>query len=91
MDKLRCVSACAIRGMDWWLAPKELACLRQPFNRLGQEHGKEVGTGVGMVVTKKLVESMGGTIGAESEIECGSLFWFCMPVAKNSAHLVASA
>ena len=81
----------SVRDTGHGLAPKELACLFQPFNRLGQEHGKEVGTGVGLVVTKKLVESMGGTIGAESEIECGSLFWFCMPVATNSAHVVARA
>lgn len=81
----------SVRDTGHGLAPKELACLFQPFNRLGQEHGKEVGTGVGLVITKKLVESMGGTIGAESETECGSLFWFCMPVATNSAHVVASA
>ena len=80
-----------VRDTGHGLTPKELACLFQPFNRLGQEQGKEVGTGVGLVVTKKLVESMGGTIGAESEIGCGSLFWFCMPVANDSAQLVASA
>jgi len=80
-----------VRDTGHGLAPKELACLFQPFNRLGQEHGKEVGTGVGLVVTKKLVESMGGTIGVESEIGCGSLFWFSMPVATDSAQLVASA
>ena len=80
-----------VRDTGHGLAPKEFACLFQLFNRLGQEHGKEVGAGVGLVVTKKLVESMGGTIGAENEIECGSLFWFCMPVATDSAHLVSSA
>ena len=80
----------SVRDTGHGLAPKELACLFRQFNRLGQELGKEVGTGR-LVVTKKLVESMGGTIGAESEIGCGSLFWFCMPVATNSAQLVASA
>ena len=80
-----------VRDTGHGLTPKELACLFQPFNRLGQQHGKEVGTGVGLVVTKKLVESMGGSIGVESEIGCGSFFWFCMPVATDSAQLVASA
>jgi PAS domain S-box-containing protein len=62
----------------------ELAGLFQPFNRLGQEHGHQVGTGVGLVVTKKLVESMGGAIGAESEVGHGSLFWFQLPCAVRS-------
>jgi len=56
--------------------PKEkLAQLFQPFNRLGQEGGCEQGTGIGLVVTKRLVELMGGTIGAESEVGTGSTFW----------------
>lgn len=80
-----------VRDTGQGLTPKELASLFQPFNRLGQERGKVVGTGVGLVVTKKLVESMGGTIGAESEVGCGSLFWFNMPVAIDSARLVESA
>jgi len=61
----------------------QLAALFQPFNRLGQESGLQVGTGVGLVVTKKLVESMGGVIGAESEMGRGSLFWFQLPCAGH--------
>ncbi|MGK5081579.1 sensor histidine kinase, partial [Janthinobacterium sp. HLX7-2] len=80
-----------VRDTGHGLTPKELASLFQPFNRLGQDRGKEVGTGVGLVVTKKLVESMGGIIGAESEVGCGSLFWFNMPVAMGASRLVASA
>lgn len=80
-----------VRDTGHGLTPNELASLFQPFNRLGQERGKEVGTGVGLVVTKKLVESMGGIIGAESEVGCGSLFWFNMPVAMGASRLVASA
>lgn len=37
------------------LSPEKFNQLFQPFNRLGQEHAPEVGTGVGLVVTKKLV------------------------------------
>lgn len=79
-----------VRDTGHGLTPTEVASLFQPFNRLGQERGKEVGTGVGLVVTKKLVESMGGAIGAESEVGRGSLFWFDMPVAMDSKQLVAS-
>lgn len=70
-----------VRDGGHGLAPMEVASLFRPFNRLGQEHGKEVGTGVGLVVTRKLVESMGGTIGVESEVGRGSFFWFKMPAA----------
>jgi len=57
------------------LAPEQLAQLFQPFNRLGQEAGAEEGTGIGLVMTKRLVELMGGTIGADSAVGLGSVFW----------------
>lgn len=58
------------------LAADKLDQLFQPFNRLGQEAGAQEGTGIGLVVSKRLVELMGGTIGVESEVGVGSLFWF---------------
>lgn len=58
------------------LAPEQLLQLFQPFNRLGKETGTEEGTGIGLVVTKRLVELMGGTIGADSTVGMGSVFWF---------------
>ena len=63
------------------LAPEKLAQLFQPFNRLGQEASAEEGTGIGLVVTKRLVELMGGVIGVESEVGVGSVFW----IELNSA------
>ncbi len=58
------------------LSADKLAQLFQPFNRLGQEAGAQEGTGIGLVVSKRLVELMGGTIGVESTVGVGSLFWF---------------
>jgi CheY-like chemotaxis protein len=48
--------------------------LFQPFNRLGQENGKEQGTGIGLVVTKQLIEMMGGAISVTSTVGVGSEF-----------------
>ena len=49
--------------------------LFQPFNRLGQENGAEEGTGIGLVVTRRLVELMGGAIGVSSSVGVGTVFW----------------
>jgi PAS domain S-box-containing protein len=76
-----------VRDTGHGLTPNQLASLFQPFNRLGQERSEVVGTGVGLVVTKKLVESMGGAIGVESEVGRGSLFWFSMPAATRSMEM----
>ena len=57
------------------LPPEKLAQLFQSFNRLGQEGSTEEGTGIGLVLTKRLVELMGGVIGVESTVGRGSTFW----------------
>ncbi|ABB12204.1 PAS domain-containing hybrid sensor histidine kinase/response regulator [Burkholderia lata] len=57
------------------LSPEQVGRLFQPFNRLGQEAGPEEGTGIGLVVAKRLMELMGGGIGVDSTPGKGSVFW----------------
>ena len=57
------------------LTAVQLGQLFQPFNRLGQEAHVGEGTGIGLVVSKRLVELMGGIVGVESTIGVGSVFW----------------
>jgi CheY-like chemotaxis protein/anti-sigma regulatory factor (Ser/Thr protein kinase) len=70
----------SVRDTGPGLTTEQLGQLFQPFNRLGQETGGEEGTGIGLVVTKRLVELMGGVIGVESTPGVGSVFWVEMPL-----------
>ena len=65
----------SIKDSGIGLPPEKMAQLFQPFNRLGQEGGTEEGTGMGLVVTKQLIELMGGSINVESTVGVGSEFW----------------
>ncbi|MBC7860237.1 MAG: PAS domain S-box protein, partial [Burkholderiaceae bacterium] len=67
------------------LSGEQMAQLFQPFNRLGQEGGAAEGTGIGLVVTKQLVELMGGAIGVDSQVDAGSVFWIELDGAETPA------
>jgi PAS domain S-box-containing protein len=57
------------------MTSEQVAALYQPFNRLGREAGATQGSGIGLVVTKSLVELMGGHISVDSVPGVGSTFW----------------
>ena len=54
--------------------------LFQPFNRLDAENSAIEGTGIGLTITRRLIEMMGGTVDVESEVGVGSTFWVELPL-----------
>ncbi|MBC7940449.1 MAG: response regulator, partial [Chitinophagaceae bacterium] len=69
------------------LSPEQLGHIFEPFERLGQESSAIEGTGIGLALSKRLVELMGGRIGADSMVGQGSVFWVELdaPGAQTSA------
>ncbi len=65
------------------ISPQMQDQLFQPFRRLGAESTEIEGTGIGLTITKRLIELMGGRIGFESEVGRGSTFWIELPLAAE--------
>ncbi|CAN5483950.1 hypothetical protein BH11PSE11_BH11PSE11_29610 [soil metagenome] len=72
----------SVSDSGFGMTADQQAQLFQPFNRLGKETGSEEGTGIGLVVTKQLVELMGGEIGVVSTADVGSVFWVDLPTSS---------
>ena len=81
----------SVRDSGQGLTAEQLSQLFQPFNRLGRESSVEEGTGIGLVVCKRLIELMGGAIGVESTVGEGSVFWLELNLTDERIAVVAAA
>ncbi|WP_374655955.1 PAS domain S-box protein [Dongia sp.] len=71
----------SVRDTGLGIKPERQAELFVPFSRLGAETLAIEGTGIGLSLTRKLVELMGGRIGYQSVVDEGSTFWVDLPIA----------
>jgi CheY-like chemotaxis protein len=67
------------------LSAEQMANLFQPFNRLGREQGHIEGTGIGLVISRRLAEWMGGSLRAESTPGEGAVFTLALPAGQPAA------
>ena len=65
------------------MTPEDCGALFEPFQRLGAEHGTVEGTGLGLVLAKRMIEAMGGAIRVESAPGLGSTFTLTVPIAQS--------
>jgi len=65
------------------IPPDAIERLFVPFERLSNEQGSIEGTGLGLPLSKRLAEAMGGTLQVESAVDQGSTFWVELPLTEG--------
>lgn len=72
-----------VRDTGVGIGQQDLGQLFQPFQRLSATADAVEGVGLGLVICQRLIRSMGGTMGVESESGAGSTFWFELPLSRS--------
>ncbi len=80
-----------VRDTGIGMTPEQMQALFQPYNRLGRENSGIEGTGIGLVISRRLADLMGGTLEAASVAGQGSVFTLRMPRAEQPAEPSAAA
>jgi signal transduction histidine kinase/CheY-like chemotaxis protein len=65
------------------IRPEHLGLLFTPFERLGAEQTSVEGTGIGLALSRRLAEAMGGTLDVETTLGQGTTFWVELPVVEG--------
>ena len=73
----------SISDTGYGIAPEHRDRLFRPFDRLGAERSSVEGTGMGLALSKGLVEAMAGSIGVDSVVDVGSSFWIELALAES--------
>ncbi len=74
----------AVTDTGLGMTTEQIDSLFQPFNRLGREHSALEGTGIGLVISQRLAELMGGTLRVRSTAGEGSSFILTLPRAIHT-------
>jgi len=64
---------------------EDLATIFEPFHQVGESRYRIQGTGLGLEISRNLVQLMGGTLQVQSEVGVGSRFWFDLPLQEVAA------
>jgi PAS domain S-box-containing protein len=75
----------AVTDTGLGMTPEQVGELFQPFNRLGRERSQQEGTGIGLVISRRLAELMGGSLRVRSTAGTGSSFIVSLPAVSEPA------
>jgi signal transduction histidine kinase len=69
----------SIKDTGRGIPENEIPTLFERFTRASEMTGESIGTGLGLMIVREIVEAHGGVIGVETEVGLGSRFWFRIP------------
>jgi signal transduction histidine kinase len=78
-----CLARIMVKDTGQGIPQERMDELFQPFSRLGAENGSIEGSGIGLTISRQLVELMGGAINVQSTPGTGSTFWIELPQERS--------